>query len=72
MKNLLTIIVLLVTSTILGQTNVSQEEIKVFLNKGFSTFSIDSLNIHYEKKLNEYRSSIGFTVQKYNKDLVKI
>lgn len=72
MKNLLTIISLLISSVILGQTNVSQEEINSFLKKGFSTFSIDSLNIHYEKKLNEYRSTVGFSASKYNKDLVKI
>lgn len=72
MKNLLTVITFLFTSVIFAQTNVSQEQLKGFLKKGFSTFSIDSLNVHYEKKLNEYRSTIGFHGSKYNKDLVKI
>ena len=72
MKNLLTVISLLITSVIFGQTNISQDEMKLFLNKGFSTFSIDSLNIHYEKKLNEYRNSIGVFDSKYNKELIKI
>lgn len=67
------ILILLLPLSILGQTRtVTLNEISDFESKFdsvYSKFSVDSLNIHFEKCLNEYRMSKGSPLVYYNSDL---
>lgn len=60
---------------LLGMTSNSQvnsSEFGDFLNIGFSNFSNDSLNYHFENLLNSYRKSVGSENSYYEKSLVII
>ena len=67
------ILILLLPLSVLGQTRtVTLDEISEFNSKFdsvYSNFSVDSLNIHFEKCLNEYRLSKGVPLVSYNSDL---
>jgi len=67
------ILILLLPLSVLGQTRtVTLDEISEFNSKFdsvYSNFSVDSLNIHFEKCLNEYRLSKGVPLISYNSDL---
>jgi uncharacterized protein YkwD len=67
------ILILLLPLSVLGQSRtVTLDEIFEFNSKFdsvYSNFSVDSLNIHFEKCLNEYRLSKGVPSVSYNSDL---
>ena len=68
MKNLLTVISLLITLSVKSQST----DFVSFVNKGISSFSVDSFNLLFEKKINEYRKNIGVENTTYDKDLLVI
>ena len=70
------ILILLLPLSVLGQSRiVTLKEISDFESKFdsvYSKFSVDSLNIHFEKCLNEYRMVKGTPLVYYNSDLNSI
>ena len=68
MKSITLFILTIVTLSV----NAQSTDFVSFSNKGFSKFSVDSFNLSFEKKINEYRKEIGVKNTIYDKSLVKI
>ena len=68
MKSITLFILTIITLSVKSQST----DFVSFVNKGISSFSVDSFNLSFEKKINEYRKNMGVENTTYDKDLLVI
>lgn len=72
MKKVISLISILFLLNLKSNSQINSLSFNYFLSEGFSKFSIDSLNYHFEKLVNVYRSSVGSENSYYEKSLLYV
>ena len=72
MKKVISLFSIILVLNITSNSQVNSSEFNTFLTCGFSNFSTDSLNCHFERLVNIYRNSVGSENSYYEKSLVPI